>query len=133
MRDALGIVLHHDAITGTGDQIVADDYSRRIAVAIEKNARVYHKHLANLIRTKTGYVSLKDWEQCTVTNATYLDCPISELHLNKNMGVIVQNPSQVELNEVSFQVANGNIKVQAFNGKDMRDVEAYVVCSDDYK
>lgn len=36
LRTAMGVVQHHDAITGTEKQFVADDYARMLNAAIEK-------------------------------------------------------------------------------------------------
>ena len=45
MLDVVGVVQHHDAITGTGKQHTADDYVRRIFNGIEAANPVY----ANII------------------------------------------------------------------------------------
>jgi lysosomal alpha-mannosidase len=36
LREAMGIMQHHDAITGTEKQHVADDYARTLAKALEE-------------------------------------------------------------------------------------------------
>jgi len=35
LREAMGIMQHHDAVTGTEKQHVADDYARTLAKALE--------------------------------------------------------------------------------------------------
>jgi lysosomal alpha-mannosidase len=35
LREAMGIMQHHDAITGTEKQHVSDDYARTLAKALE--------------------------------------------------------------------------------------------------
>jgi hypothetical protein len=37
MLDRIGIVQHHDAVTGTGKDRVADDYSHKIFTGMEIN------------------------------------------------------------------------------------------------
>lgn len=46
MLDVIGINEHHDAVTGTGKQAVANDYAHRVFVGMEKNNKVYQKELA---------------------------------------------------------------------------------------
>ena len=41
MMDALGILQHHDAVAGTENQKVADDYAERLYKAIEANSGTY--------------------------------------------------------------------------------------------
>jgi hypothetical protein len=35
LREAIGVMQHHDAISGTEKQHVADDYARTLAIALE--------------------------------------------------------------------------------------------------
>jgi hypothetical protein len=38
----MGIVQHHDAISGTEKQAVADDYAQRLSVGIDLTTVCYH-------------------------------------------------------------------------------------------
>ena len=59
MLDVIGIVQHHDGITGTSKQHVADDYVKRIYKTIEEVNPVYYKIIQDLAE-KIGYSS-SDW------------------------------------------------------------------------
>lgn len=41
MLDVLGINQHHDAVTGTGKQAVADDYAHKLYVGMDTNSDAY--------------------------------------------------------------------------------------------
>lgn len=49
MMQALSTYLHHDAITGTAKQQVANDYLFRMNKAIEKSRKTYSKLLKKVI------------------------------------------------------------------------------------
>jgi len=43
MKDAMGVLQHHDAVTGTAKQAVADDYNRRLYEAMDFSNKQYNK------------------------------------------------------------------------------------------
>ena len=47
MQDALGINQHHDAVTGTAKQAVADDYASRLFKGMERSNIEYSKLVAD--------------------------------------------------------------------------------------
>jgi len=99
LYDELGINQHHDAVTGTGKQPVANDYAKRLFDGMEKNNAVYNRLVSDKIGKLTGYTSDSQWQQCFVSNTTYVDCPINDMQDEKEyeMSVIVHNPSSVVL------------------------------------
>ena len=53
MLQALSTYLHHDAITGTAKQQVANDYMFRMNKAIEKSRKVYSKMIKKVVYDQT--------------------------------------------------------------------------------
>lgn len=41
MMDVMGVMQHHDAVTGTGKQAVANNYNHRIYQGMENNNEVF--------------------------------------------------------------------------------------------
>lgn len=59
MLDAVAVVQHHDAITGTGKQHTSDDYKSRIFKAMEQTNSVYAEVISNLANS-TG-INSNNW------------------------------------------------------------------------
>lgn len=83
MNDAMGIYQHHDAVTGTARQAVANDYAFRLSNAMESNFEAYAAAVDLEIKKMTGVSSNGTWQFCQRNNGTYLDCPISKMNFTQ--------------------------------------------------
>lgn len=77
MFDTIGITQHHDAVTGTGKQAVANDYSLKVYKSFQINSKVYSDIISEAAQNIAGIESDGDWEWCFKSNTSYLDCPIA--------------------------------------------------------
>ena len=101
MLNALGIMQHHDAITGTAKQAVADRYAQILDEAVTQNNGLY----SNLIGEKAAAAGLSshlDWSACTVTSTTPMDCGLTS-SIGQTWMVTAQNPSTVDSNLFGFK------------------------------
>jgi hypothetical protein len=86
LTDALGVVQHHDAVSGTAKQHVADDYSKRLAAGMESASGF-------LIQTlRQGMLDLENLMYCPLLNETV--CEVSEQITSNEtqLYVLVYNP-----------------------------------------
>ena len=59
LLDTVGVVQHHDGITGTGKQHVADDYVSRIYKSIESSNPVYADIVSQV--AESAGIKSEDW------------------------------------------------------------------------
>ena len=54
MFDSMGSYQHHDAVTGTAKQAVADDYSYLLSKSMDTSNAVFEKHIADYTEKFAG-------------------------------------------------------------------------------
>ena len=104
MMDVVGVVQHHDGITGTGKQHTADDYVHRIFKGIEATNPVYSDVIDKI--AKSAGIEAENWSWCQRQNGTWEDCPIAEYALSQDvtMVVSVHNPANLAMKTVEIKV-----------------------------
>ncbi|KAL0843066.1 hypothetical protein Bca101_016311 [Brassica carinata] len=120
LADALAIAQHHDAVSGTSKQHVADDYAKRLAIGYVEAESVVATSLAHLTKLDPATI-----QQCLLLNISY--CPASEINLSqgKSLTVLAYNPlgwKRVDI--VRLPVVDGNIAVHDSDG---HEVESQLV------
>lgn len=71
----MGVLQHHDAITGTEKQHVAEDYTRLISAAKADSNKVYSNLLIERMQAETGVQAASLLTCSQPQNDTVLDCP----------------------------------------------------------
>ncbi|KAK9926543.1 hypothetical protein M0R45_023768 [Rubus argutus] len=123
LADALAIVQHHDAISGTSRQHVADDYTKRLSKGYKEAEKVVAESLSCLTssRPNTGCKSVvMKFQQCPLLNISY--CPPSEVDLSKRkeLVIVVYNPLGWKREDViKIPVVSENVTVKDFTGKEI--------------
>ncbi|XAR50386.1 Alpha-mannosidase [Bertholletia excelsa] len=123
LADALAIAQHHDAVSGTEKQHVANDYAKRLSIGYNEAEELVAASLACMAESasKSGCSNtVTKFQQCPLLNISY--CPASEVDLSsgKKLVVVVYNSLGWKRNDVvKIPVINGNVTVQDPNGKEI--------------
>ncbi|XP_047167548.1 probable alpha-mannosidase At5g13980 isoform X2 [Vigna umbellata] len=121
LAEALAIAQHHDAVSGTEKQHVANDYAKRLSIGYTEAEKVVAESLACLTEgaTKTGCKNPQiKFQQCPLLNISY--CPASEVDFSngKNLEVVVYNPLGWKREDIiRIPVVNENVGVLDSSGK----------------
>ncbi|XP_031381358.1 probable alpha-mannosidase At5g13980 isoform X2 [Punica granatum] len=123
LADALAIAQHHDAVTGTEKQHVANDYAKRLAIGYTEAEALVASSLACLVEStankECGNPTTK-FQQCPLMNISY--CPPSETVLSngKDLVLVVYNPLGWKREDiVQIPVMTDDISVHDSEGKDV--------------
>ncbi|XP_073018225.1 probable alpha-mannosidase At5g13980 isoform X1 [Primulina eburnea] len=120
LADALAIVQHHDAVTGTEKQHVAHDYAKRLSIGYKESEEVVATALGCMTQASTSECKslVTNFKQCPLLNISY--CPPTEvdLSLGKKLVVLVYNPMGWKRTEiVRIPVVNDNVNVRDAAGQ----------------
>ncbi|PPS19004.1 hypothetical protein GOBAR_AA01555 [Gossypium barbadense] len=117
LADALALAQHHDAVSGTSKQHVANDYAKRLSIGYEEAAKVVETSLASITRSSSKTDS---GNKCLLLNISY--CPSSEVDLSngKNLVVVVYNPLGWKREDIiRIPVIDGNVIVKDHRGNEI--------------
>ncbi|KAL6544772.1 hypothetical protein OROMI_023634 [Orobanche minor] len=136
LADALAIAQHHDAVTGTEKQHVANDYAKRLSIGYKEIAfflppreDVLLQGSEDVVAASLGCLTqslsssernsrIINFSQCPLLNISY--CPATEVDLSqgKKIAVVVYNSLGWKRTEVvRLPVNNENVTVKDATGK----------------
>ncbi|KAJ4433199.1 hypothetical protein ANN_15456 [Periplaneta americana] len=111
LREAMGVMQHHDAVTGTEKQHVAQDYARLLSSAMEEAREAAEVALNNLLSDGSTKVEVHNCLELNVSK-----CDVSE-NGGDRFVVTVYNPiSHPVSHVVRFPVKSGTYTVQDPSG-----------------
>lgn len=70
LEDASAVVQHHDAVTGTAKQHVANDYSKRLQAGIDQAAAFVEQKLVRVLTGNNNTAALSNLKYCQLLNET---------------------------------------------------------------
>ncbi|KAG9445828.1 hypothetical protein H6P81_011956 [Aristolochia fimbriata] len=123
LAEAMAIAQHHDAVSGTEKQHVANDYAKRLSIGYSKAAAVVESSLACLTELNMSSGCRKPstkFEQCPLLNVSY--CPASEAKLEngKDLVVVVYNSLGWKREDiVRIPVSGESVVVRNAEGKEI--------------
>lgn len=90
LDDAMGVVQHHDAVSGTAKQHVANDYAKRVQAGIDRAAKAVSEKLKHILLSESNAGQyLNDLSYCQLLNET--KCEVSTQSSGKDLYVLVYN------------------------------------------
>uniref|UniRef100_A0A803LR41 Alpha-mannosidase n=1 Tax=Chenopodium quinoa TaxID=63459 RepID=A0A803LR41_CHEQI len=136
LADALAIAQHHDAVTGTEKQHVANDYAKRLSIGYQEAETVVASSFGCLTQSSPAFgcqnpttkfqqaTHMKPFP-CPLMNISY--CPASETNLShgKNLIVVVYNPLGWKREDIiRIPVKNEDVVVRDSEG---REIESQIL------
>ncbi|CAH1119882.1 unnamed protein product [Phaedon cochleariae] len=122
LREAMGVMQHHDAITGTEKEHVAHDYARILANGIDECSWITATALSKIVAPKEDI----DVEEEPAPAIPFISCPLLNVsqceftESNENFVVTAYNPlSRFVSNFIRFPVVGKSYTVTGPDGKQL--------------
>ena len=131
LYQAVGILSHHDGVTGTARQAVVDDYLEYAYSGIDaSDSQVYKTSLNSVLGVDY------EWQTCLVTNGTHLDCEADYgfdgvKSGKKSITIAMINPSSTTRKDNLVHIkAEPGCKYVLRLGTDVKDAD--LICRNQY-
>ena len=121
MFDVMGVVQHHDAITGTDNQKVADDYSRMLIQKLKSSDQVYENLISDRVQRETG-LKIDGLITCA-QNETEPDCPAFSQPSLQSFIVVAYNAKAVTDNQfIRIALPSNSYRAEIWDGSSFKKV-----------
>ncbi|KAM3955163.1 lysosomal alpha-mannosidase isoform 2-T2 [Aphomia sociella] len=115
LKSAMGVMQHHDAVTGTEKQHVTHDYERMLDQAVE-DALIIARQAFNKVSQGDPLKSVLSYDRCRLNETS---CPTSEK--SKQFVVTVYNPLAYSVDEpIRIPVVDDDYAVYAPDGSEIK-------------
>ena len=122
----MGVLQHHDAITGTEKQFVANFYNKVLSQSVDIERNQFLESYKRVTRS-----SIEDLSLCKAHNSTYKDCPTKTLDDPNTDQVYFEiiNVSNNRNTIAKIPIPHSNITLLDHNGSEF---ESDIICSEEY-
>jgi hypothetical protein len=129
LLDGVGMSIHHDAVTGTCGQPVANDYAYRVHKALYETRNMVAEIAKYHLKEDTGTETPRMFA-CERNNGTYMDCPPGKMEDASGWIITIFNPSMQVRRIVKFKINHPNWVVFAWDNysKNWVSVLAEAIC-----
>jgi len=127
LEEAMANGQHHDAVTGTERQIVAEDYKLYFAKGENAVKQTFlYPYLQEKVSNDLGLKNLQ-FSTCELnTSAVFCGTTYNNLKTNKPVLLVINNPAQGRNSTVRVKVPNANVQATDVNGT---NINTDVICS----
>jgi len=130
MLDWMGVYQHHDAVSGTAKQHVADNYVEHLSKSMAHNNQVYNAELLKNLASTTGMVASNLTQCIGDQNDTVTECPVYDHQDKSEFVAVVHNPAAqrfTQLVRIQLPSSNYSAQIWSFENQSFVDVHADLV------
>jgi len=126
MLDAMGVYQHHDAVTGTAKQHVADNYVEKLSDAMAINNAAYTTEMMDILNKTAGIDALSLSTCIGGMNGTVTDCPIANHTETKEIIMVIHNPAAQNFSDlVRVQLPSASYTAQIWSHDTKEFIDVY--------